>query len=234
MNTLHTGETLKPENFTVINHEEFEHYCTTKLSRGKSGGKEGFSYDMIILASPSTRRAMYDIYYGPYSRGEAGRIPGTEESVVALLPKPGDVTLPSKIRPIGLQSAPHQIADGLHIETGRREITRIADAVLHGFLRNRTINEAQWEVRAISEHAMEEGIPWLWLATDVAKAYDEIVREAIAAVMEGLGCPSWWIRHWQQSWAGIKAQIHTPHGPTGWVVWRRGVVQGSRSAPLHT
>eukprot|EP00661_Eupelagonemidae_sp_cell13_P020441 gene20441-biopygen1044 len=72
---------------------------------------------MIILASPQTRRTMFDIYYGPYSRGEAGRIPGTEDSVATMLPKPGDYTLTEKIRLIGLQSAPHQIADGLHIET---------------------------------------------------------------------------------------------------------------------
>eukprot|EP00661_Eupelagonemidae_sp_cell13_P018244 gene18244-biopygen9935 len=78
-----------------------------------------------------------------------------------------------------------------------------------------------------------EGVPWMWLATDVAKAYDEVMREAIAAVMEGLECPRWWIQHWEKSWEGIRARILTPHGQTGWVVWRRGVVQGSRSAPLH-
>eukprot|EP00661_Eupelagonemidae_sp_cell13_P010846 gene10846-biopygen10861 len=115
--TLNTGEQVKRENFEELGYEEFEDYCTRKLTRGKSGGKEGFSYDMIILASPQTRRTMFDIYYGPYSRGEAGRIPGTEDSVATMLPKPGDYTLPEKIRLIGLQSAPHQIADGLHIET---------------------------------------------------------------------------------------------------------------------
>eukprot|EP00661_Eupelagonemidae_sp_cell13_P017112 gene17112-biopygen12850 len=233
ISTLRTGETVRDSTFEKLGYEEFEQYCTQKLSRGKSGGKEGFSYDMIMLASPQTRRIMFDIYYGPYSRGEVGRIPGTEDSVATMLPKPGDYTLPEKIRLIGLQSAPHQIADGLHIETGRREITRIADHVLHGFLRNRTICEAQWEVRARTEQAIVAGTPWLWLATDVAKAYDEVMREAIAAVMEGLGCPRWWIQHWEKSWEGIRAKILTPHGQTGWVVWRRGVVQGSRSAPLQ-
>eukprot|EP00662_Eupelagonemidae_sp_cell21_P058288 gene58288-biopygen18526 len=53
---------------------------------------------------------------------------------------------------------------------------------------------------------MRELIAFLWLATDVAKAYDELIREAITAAMEGLGCPIWWITHWERSWDGRKEE----------------------------
>eukprot|EP00663_Eupelagonemidae_sp_cell21sb_P004823 gene4823-1927_t len=110
--------------------------------------------------------------------------------------------MPQRLRMIGLQAPPHQIADGLQMETGRREITRVAERCLHGFLQGRWIFEGQWQMRGITEQMIRYLIAWLWLATDVAKAYDDILREALAAGMEGLNCPGWWITHWEHSWEG--------------------------------
>eukprot|EP00662_Eupelagonemidae_sp_cell21_P057124 gene57124-biopygen19942 len=168
-----------------------------------------------------------------FEQGEARRLPGAEDGAATLLPKSGDSTYLTRTRGIGLRSHPHQIADGIHIETGRREITRVADQCLHGFMEGRLILEGQWEIRGWTEKMLREFIAWLWMATDVAKAYDELIREGITAAMEGLGCPIWWITHWERSWEGVRAHFRTPHGETGWVVWKRGMVQGIKSAPLQ-
>jgi hypothetical protein len=160
-------------------------------------------------------------------------LPGAESGATAVLPKPGDFTFLNRTRPIGLREPTHQIADGTHAEVGRREISRVADKCLHGFTRNRDIVEGTMEIRAYTEFMIRMLLAWIWLATDVAKAYDEVVREAITAVMEGLGCPQWWITHWERSWEGVRACIRTPYGETEWVEWRRGMVQGVRSACMH-
>ena len=233
LKTVRTGTQVDPKNFRKITEEDFIFYVNQSLGRGKAGSDDGFCYDMLILASPETQKRIFEIYYGPFTQGRANRIPDTEGCGIALLPKPGDVTLRTKIRPIGLQSAAHQVGDGLLTETARPEISRVADPTLHGLLRNRAIQDGNWEIRAITEGKIRSGGKWLWLATDVAKAYDEVLRETIATIMEGLGCPKWWIDTWERTWQGVKGRLNTPHGKTGWIHWQRGVVQGSRSGPLQ-
>jgi hypothetical protein len=230
---IRTGELVQDDRFHIMQEEDFERYCTTQLKRGKAAGREGLVYELLLNATAEVRRWFFHTYYGPYSRGEARRLPGAESGATAVLPKPGDYSDLNRTRPIGLREPTHQIADGTHAEVGRREISRVADKCLHGFTRNRDIVEGTMEVRAITEFMLRMLITWLWLATDVAKAYDEVYREAITAVMEGLRCPKWWITHWERSWEGVRACIRTPHGETGWVEWRRGMVQGVRSACMH-
>eukprot|EP00663_Eupelagonemidae_sp_cell21sb_P007249 gene7249-3872_t len=130
---------VDPDKFKMLKEEDFEYYLARHVKRGKSGGRLGLVYDLMKLAPQEARRWFFHTYYKWYAMGMAECIPGTKDSVSTLLPKPGDYTMPQRLRMIGLQAPPHQIADGLQMETGRREITRVAERCLHSFLQGRWI-----------------------------------------------------------------------------------------------
>ena len=150
---------------------------------------------MLKGAGKHQLRAWYEHIIVPVVSGDWDPAQAVKEAEMILIDKgKGDVSSLDFFRGIGLLQHAYKIMEWALMAGVWREIIRVLDEEVMGFIPNRTGIQALWRARAENDRRRREGKPWVWLSMDVKKAFDTIVREVGLAAAEGLGIGRDWVQ----------------------------------------
>ena len=161
----------------------------TRLRTNRATGNDGIAAE-VYLANRSLFVPLFARLFTTIN--QQGRAPaGFTDGLVIYLPKrepePRETLSPADYRPITLLGSDYKLYS-LVLTLRLRDLllTAIPDAQ-SAFIPNRRITDNVWLARAVHDHLLARRLDGIAVDLDIAKAYDQVSREALRRLWTALG-----------------------------------------------
>jgi hypothetical protein len=226
-----TEDVIDPRNIEIIEEistgpftEEEVKNALSKLKNGKAAGVDNISGEMLKAGGEITSRKLLQIFENV--RKDFNMPEDWKKSMIAKIPKKGDLTKCDNSRGISLLSIPGKVFCRVIMERIREGVEQKLRNEQAAYRRGRGTAEQIFILRNIVEQSIEWQAPLYINFIDFRKAFDSINRKKLWKILRAYGIPDIYVNIMQEMYEGSSSCVINNGQTSDWFPVKTGVRQG--------